>query len=580
MTTPAKKNLGILLPLFFFTILSGCDSGRSTKIEILSGPAPGKKTIRVACSDEAYVHFMKLSENYSLQHNVQIDVSQTQGKNVPGLIGKKTVDIGVTARRLAPEHIGAGLSYIPYAYDGLVFLAAPDAKIRSLSLAQLRQIFQGKIRNWKEVGGADREIRIIDRPTYSSVRLSIGTALFGGDFPRSASSIVLETSENTYQVMRTLPGHIAYAPLSRVTVEHFPSVALTIEGMPPLITNVPLEKYPATIEYGLVIARDASPDVTEFANYIQSVEAIHTLASLALVPAAGKLSLSSCHCRATEGTFSPTRGSALAGTFTIAVVPELGVIQQENRYSGISRFIAEELGVRTMLKHLESNERVIREFEEGRIDAAFVGALAYGHLHERLGVVPLARPESDKVADYKNILIVRADSGIRDFAGLRGKSLAYVPNTTAGELFSRSLLGKAGKAGEREYFSKVTKVATHADAVKMVADGKADGAVVKDLALNRLIDERTKKGSPGLKDSIRVIGTSMSFPENVFVVSSSLDPKQSAKLRDILLSCDKKELGQDALRALGAARFIPTSNADYTKMYEMAQEAGFSFRKK
>ncbi|MBF8260305.1 MAG: PBP domain protein, partial [Actinobacteria bacterium] len=132
MTIPATRNFALLLPFLFITILSGCDSGRSTKIEILSGPAPGKKIIRVASSDEAYVHFMKMAENYSLQRNVQFEISQTQGKNIPGLIEKKTVDIGVTARRLDPKPIGTGLSYIPYAYDGLVFLAAPDAKIRSL----------------------------------------------------------------------------------------------------------------------------------------------------------------------------------------------------------------------------------------------------------------------------------------------------------------------------------------------------------------------------------------------------------------------------------------------------------------
>jgi phosphate/phosphite/phosphonate ABC transporter binding protein len=424
------------------------------------------------------------------------------------------------------------------------------------------------------------EIRIVDRPPYSAVRMSLGDALFGGDFSQPRASLVMETSEGTYQVMRSLPGHMAYAPLSRISVEHFPSVPLTIEGMQPLITNVPAEKYPAMIEYGLVIPREAPPAVNEFANYLQSVETMHFLASIALVPAAGKLSLSSCHCRATEGVFSPSRGSTLAGTFTIAVVPELGAIQQENRYSGISRLIAEELGVRTMLKHLETYERVIREFEEGRVDAAFVGSLVYGQMHERLGVVPLVRPEANKVSHYQGVVIVRADSGIRDFAGLRGKSFAYVPNTSAGELFCRLLLSKSGKAGEREFFSRVEKVSTHVDAVQMLVEGKVDGAAVKDLVLNRLINERGKKGFPGLKEGIRVIESSTFFPENALVISASLDAKQSAKLRDILLSCDRKESGQAALRVLGAERFIQTSHGDYAKMYEMAQEAGYSFRKK
>lgn len=572
-----ERTFASLLSFVFLLAFAGCDSGRSTKVEVLSGPAPGKKLVRVAASDETYVHFLKVAEAYSLKNDVQFEISQTQGKDIPGLLEKKTVDIGVTARRLSPEAIGANLSYIPYAYDGVVFLAAPDAKVRSLTLAQVQQILQGKIVNWKEVGGADKQITIVDRPPYSAVRLSMGTALFGGEFPRAKAKLTMETSENTYQALKSLSSYLAYSPLSRISVEHFPAVPLTIDGMPPLITNVPAEKYPSRLEYSLLIPRDAPAAVTEFANHLQSVEAVHLLASLALVPAAGKLSLSSCHCRATEGTFSPSRGSSLAGTFTIAVVPELGAIQQENRYAGISRFIAEEMGVRTQLKHMETYERVLREFEEGRVDAAFVGSLGYGQLHEQLGVVPLVRPESGKVSHYKGVVIVRSNSGIRGFAGLRGKSFAYVPNTSAGELFCRLLLSRNGRAAEREFFSRVVKVSTHADAVQMVAEGKVDGAAVKDLVLQRMIDER---GKGGLKENLRFLEISPSFPENAFVVSPSLDAKQSAKLRDILLSCDKKEGGQAALKAMGADRFLPTSNGEYEKLYEMAREAGYSFRKR
>ncbi|MBF8259067.1 MAG: hypothetical protein HW377_1441, partial [Actinobacteria bacterium] len=184
------------------------------------------------------------------------------------------------------------------------------------------------------------------------------------------------------------------------------------------------------------------------------------------------------------------------------------------------------------------------------------------------------------VSRYHGLVIVRAESGIRNFAGLEGKSFAYVPDTSAGELFTRLLLSKNGKAAERDFFSRVTRVSTHADAVQMVAEGRVDGAAVKDLVLKRMIGERGKGGSHVLKDNIRVLESSHLFPENALVVSATLDPKQSAKLRDILLSCDKKEAGRAALKVLGAERFIRTEHEDYAKMYEMAQEAGYSFRKK
>jgi len=577
-----KPPIRAAAPIFVILLaLIGCDSVRGKKVEVLSGSSLDKKRIRVAVSDETVVHFQKVAEMYSSRHEVQFEISQTQGINIPGLIEKGTVDMGVTSRRLPANERGKDLIYIPYAFDGAVFLAAPDARVRSLTLAQVRQILTGKITNWKEVGGADQEIRLIDRPRYSSVRISIGKALFGGEFPESKSTLTLETSENTYQALKSLTSYLAYAPISRITVEQFPSVPLAIDGMPPRITNVPSGPYPATVEYSLLFsARNSMPEVTDFASYLGSVDGMHHLASLGMVPAAGNLSLTACHCRATEGTFAPSRKSSLSGNFTIAVVPELGAIEQEKRYAGVARIIAEEMGVKTQLKHMESYGRIIREFEEGRIDAAFVGSLIYGQLHDRLGVIPLARPEKKKVSFYRGIVIVRAGSGIGKFSDLRGKSFAYVPNTSAGELMLRVLLQKNGKIGEQSFFSRVVRVSTHSDAVNLVEDGKVDAAAVKDLVFNRMVLEHGSRGFGNLNQKIKILETSPSFPENALVVSRSISPAQRGHLRTILLSFEKTESGKEALKSLGADRFIPTMHEDYLKMYEMAGESGYSFGKK
>ncbi|MBI5420021.1 MAG: PhnD/SsuA/transferrin family substrate-binding protein [Deltaproteobacteria bacterium] len=571
------------VPALFVAVLllfPGCDSTSRKQVEVLSAPSPGKKTVRAAASDELHIHFQKVAEAYSTRHDIQFQISQTQGINIPELVEKKIVDIGVTSRGFSPEKKGSNLSYVPYAFDGVAFYASNDAKVRALSLDQVRKILSGRITNWKEVGGADREIRVLDRPVYSSTRIAIASSLFAGNFPTTKAALTLETSENAYHALKSLSSYLAYGPISRLMVEQFPAVPLVIDGMPAAITNVPSRKYPARLEYGLLFPKDAPRHVIDFANYLASVDGMHRLASLGLIPAAGNLSLSSCHCRATEGLFAPTRKSPLAGNLTIAVVPELGAIEQEKRYSGICQTIAEEMGVRTQLKHMESYGSVLREFEEGRIDAAFVGSLIYGRLHERLGVVPLARPESENVSFYKGLLVVRNGSGVRHFSDLRGKSFAYVPNTSAGELFTRLLLAKGPKVGERQFFSRVVRVSTHTDAINLVAEGKVDGAAVKDLVLKRMTLQREKGGSYSLKDRIRILESSVRFPENALVVSPLLDPKQRSRLRDILLGCDRTEAGRAALELLGADRFVPTSDEDYARMYDMAQEAGYSFGKK
>jgi phosphate/phosphite/phosphonate ABC transporter binding protein len=553
-------------------LLSGCDTSKRQTAEVLSASSPGKKILRIAASDEVYQKIVRIAETFAARKGIQVEISQTQGLNIPGLVEKGLTDVGATANR---GRDGKALSYVPYAYDGIAFFSAPDALVRSLSLEQIRRIFSGNITNWKEVGGADAEIRIIERPAYSSVRRALAESLFAGRYPKCRSSIVLETSENAYQALKRISSYLAYAPMSRFMVEQFPAVPLTVDGMPPVIANVPSVRYPSKLEYGILFPANPSETVTEFANYLVSVDGMHMLASLGLVPVSGKLSLSACHCRATEGVFNPARTPLLGGTLTIGVVPELGAIEQEKRYAGIGRLVAEELGVTAQLKHLESYGRVVEEFEGGRIDAAFVGSLVYGELHERFGAVPLVRPEKGKVSHYRGVLIARAGSGIQRVSDLRGKVFVYVAGTTAGELFAHSLVGSAALDPRNRYFAAVKAVASHADAVELVVSGKADAAAVKDLVLDRMIAT-----TPAIKGKVRIVGSSPPFPENSLVVSPLLDAKLRARMRDILLECGKTETGKAALAALGADRFVPTAHEDYATVYEMARLVGYKLEKK
>lgn len=544
-------------------VAASCDSSRH-RSEVIQGAGDRKTTIRGATSDETYSLFQRIAEGYSSRRNVHFEVSQTHSGDIPDLLAGGAIDIGVTSRRITAAEKERGLSYIPFAYDGAVVLVSSDTGVRALSRAQVRKILEGKITNWKEAGGADAKIHLIVRPPYSSVSRALGAFLFGGPFPRPEGAFVLETAESAYQALKSIHSYLAFAPLSRTIVDQFPAVPVAVDGVAPLLVHVPSAKYPAPLEYGILFRQDAPEPVAEFARYLVSLEGMHRISSLGLAPASSSLSLSSCHCRATEGTFLPTGRSELAGQLTIAVVPELGAIEQERRYAGICRVIAEELGVRTRLKHLETYGRVVEEFEQGRVDVAFVGSLVYGILHARFGAIPLARPEVKGVSHYRGEILVRADRGIRSVADLRGKRFAFVPNTSAGELFTMTLVKREG-GDPGEFFSQVEKVSSHADVVRLVDSGAVDGGAVKDLVLDRILQD-----DPGLRKRLRILETSPSFPENALVVSRAIDEKTARRLQEILLACSGSERGKTALKALGADRFLPTVHEDYGTMEAMA----------
>lgn len=568
---PASRALPAFLCLLA-ALSAGCDRP-GNRTETARETGAGKTLIRAACSDEAYAPFLKIVEDYSSRRDVRFEVSQAQSAAVVDLVRRKAVDVGVVARRLEGDERSLGLNYVPFADDGVVFVASRDAKVRALSSSQIRRILSGEIVNWRQVGGADSPIHVIARPPRSAVSAAVGTSLYGGKFPPAKAAFILETSESAYLAMKSVPSYLAVVPMSRTIVEEFPANALTVDGMPPLQSGVPSAKYPARLEYGILFPGDAPEAVTEFAGYLVSTEGMHRLASTGLVPSPRNMSMASCHCRATDGTFAPSGKAGPAGPLTIGVVPELGAVEQEKRYAGICRLIAEGVGVKTKLRYMETYGQVVREFGEGKLDAAFVGSLVYGRLHARFGATPLARPESGGVSRYRGLVIVRSDRGIGSFSDLRGRSFAFVPDTSAGDLFVRALTAAAGSAPDR-YFSRLAKVSSHAEVVRLLDGGEVDGAAVKDLVLDRLI-----ASTPALKGRIRVLETSPDFPENGLVVQPGIDGKRRSDLIRVLLSCERAPAGKAALAALGADRFVITSHEDYANMYAVAASVGYDFRK-
>ena len=77
-------------------------------------------------------------------------------------------DVGLASRNLKDEE--TGLKSITVALDGIAVIVNAESGVTDLTLDQITQIFTGKIKNWKEVGGADLAISCIGRENGSGTR--------------------------------------------------------------------------------------------------------------------------------------------------------------------------------------------------------------------------------------------------------------------------------------------------------------------------------------------------------------------------------------------------------------------------
>jgi phosphate transport system substrate-binding protein len=81
------------------------------------------------------------------------------GKGVEALIAGK-VTVAGASRPLKPAEKAAGVLGTVIGYDAVAVFINKDNPVKDLSKEQLKAIFTGKIKNWKEVGGKDAPIAV------------------------------------------------------------------------------------------------------------------------------------------------------------------------------------------------------------------------------------------------------------------------------------------------------------------------------------------------------------------------------------------------------------------------------------
>jgi phosphate transport system substrate-binding protein len=78
---------------------------------------------------------------------------------------------------------------IPCARDGITIFLNEANKVEELSIKQLSDIYKGKIRNWKELGGNDAEIRLYGRENSSGTYTYFHDEVVEGDYAASVQTL-------------------------------------------------------------------------------------------------------------------------------------------------------------------------------------------------------------------------------------------------------------------------------------------------------------------------------------------------------------------------------------------------------
>jgi phosphate transport system substrate-binding protein len=118
----------------------------------------------VGCGISKKAYVTDLAQAFETEYGVKINI--IGGGATRGIrdVASGVADLGGTCRYILPDDPReAGVGLEPIAWDALVVITHKNNPVDSLTLQQLHDIYDGKIANWKQVGGRDARIELFKR---------------------------------------------------------------------------------------------------------------------------------------------------------------------------------------------------------------------------------------------------------------------------------------------------------------------------------------------------------------------------------------------------------------------------------
>lgn len=236
---------------------------------ILTGCASTKEQTLTAVGSSAVQPLTEAaSEEYSKEHKGTY-INVQGGGTGTGLsqVQSGAVDIG-NSDLFAQEKKGIDAkNLIDYKICavGIVPIVNKDLKIDDLSLNELREIFAGQINNWKEVGGPDLPITIVNRASGSGTRSVFENSVMNN--LETKSSQEQDSSGMVRQIISNTPGSISYLAMPYINDD---VKTITIDHKAATSKNIINNDWKIWAYEHMYVQKDANDLTKKFVNYILS----------------------------------------------------------------------------------------------------------------------------------------------------------------------------------------------------------------------------------------------------------------------------------------------------------------------
>ena len=181
----------------------------------------------------------------------------------------------------------------------------------------------------------------------------------------------------------------------------------------------------------------------------------------------------------------------------------------------------------------------------GKAHIGWMNTFNYVLAHEKYGIDVALVTVRFGSTSYKGQIIVRADSGIKTLADLKGKTMCWVdPNSTSGYIVPRIMLKANGIDPDKD-FAKTIEAGSHNNVVTQVYNGDCDAGAT-------YVDARSsvEKDIPDVKEKVIAIATTADIPNDNVSFIKDFPADQRTKIVNALLEISNSEDGKKALNEL------------------------------
>ncbi len=246
----------------------------------LAGCGTGKTSITMAGSTAFQPFAEKLADQYMAKQK-EVTVTVQGGGSAVGIQSaiSGAAQIGMADLVVLPVEAKA-LTTTIVARDGIAVVVNPANKVSALTTDQIRDLFNGNIRNWKDVGGGDAPVTVVSREAGSGTRSSFEQIITNINLTKDAliqdsNGTIRETVANDANSI----GYLSHGLLNEKIK------AVLIDGQACNNESISAGSYKLVRPIFLLVKGTPSKEINDFIGYVLSKEGQETIEANGLLPA-------------------------------------------------------------------------------------------------------------------------------------------------------------------------------------------------------------------------------------------------------------------------------------------------------